>query len=228
MSIAEFTDPIEIHSTLNPDIWDGDELRTDIRVALLKIAKEYYDFLDVRVPVMDLIITGSQANYNYTRYSDLDLHLIVPYNKVKCDMAVDELFRTKRDLWRTTRKLTVRGVPVELYAEDVDKPVTGSTYSVVRGTWINKPEPITGSYDKSTVIKLVSIWEKVIDSAIAANDLNTLESVKALLKTFRQAGLDKSGEMNPANLAFKSLRNDGYVDKLIDAIRSLKDEQLSI
>jgi len=228
MSIAEFTDPIEIHDSLNPDIWDGEELRTDIRVALLKIAKEYYEFLDIQVPVMDLVVTGSQANYNYTEYSDLDLHLIVPYEKVKCDMAVDELFRTKRDLWRATRELTVRGVPVELYAEDVSKPVTGSTYSVVRGHWIKKPVPITGSYDKSAVMKLVSIWEKVIDNAVATDDLKTLESVKNLLKTFRQAGLDKSGEMNPANLTFKSLRNDGYVDRLLTAIKNLRDRTLSI
>jgi hypothetical protein len=228
MEYVEFTDPIDIHDSLNPDIWDGDNLRTDVRVALLKIAKEYYKFLDINVPVMDVIITGSQANYNYTKYSDLDLHLIVPYDKVRCDMAIDELFRTKRDLWRATREISIRGVDVELYAEDVDEPVTGSTYSVVRGEWLRKPVPIKANYNKNEVKRLVSIWENIIDKAIATDDLGTCESVKSLLKTFRQAGLDKSGEMNPANLTFKSLRNDGYVGKLIDAIRRLKDEQLSI
>jgi hypothetical protein len=228
MSIVEFTDPIDIHSELNPDIWDGEHLRPDVRVALLKIAKEYYRFLDINVTLMDVIITGSQANYNYTKYSDLDLHLVVPYEKVQCDMAIDELFKTKRDLWRSTHDISVHGVPVELYAEDVEEPVTGATYSVVRGKWLRQPVPINASYDKKEVMRLVELWERIIDKAIATNSLEVCKSVKDLLKTFRQAGLDKTGEMNPANLAFKSLRNDGYVGKLIDAIRKLKDQALSI
>jgi hypothetical protein len=133
MSIVEFTKPIDVHSELNPKLWDGEHLRKDVRVALLKIAKEYYNFLEIDVPLMDLIVTGSQANFNYTEYSDLDLHLIVPYDRVQCDMAVDKLFRAKRDLWRKEHDIEIHGVPVELYAEDVEKPVTGSTYSVVRG-----------------------------------------------------------------------------------------------
>lgn len=228
MSVVEFTDPIDIHDTLNPDIWDGEHLRADVRVALLKIAKEYYKFLDINVTLMDVIITGSQANFNYTKYSDLDLHLVVPYDKVQCDMGIDQLFKTKRDLWRSTHDISIRGVPVELYAEDVDEPVTGSTYSVVRGEWLKKPVPIKAGYDKKEVMRLVELWERIIDKAIATRELSVCISVKDLLRSFRQAGLDKSGEMNPANLAFKSLRNDGYVGKLIDAVRNLKDEQLSI
>lgn len=228
MNVVEFTDPIDIHNTLNPDIWEGEHLRKDVRIALLKIAKEYYQFLDINVTLMDVIITGSQANYNYTKYSDLDLHLVVPYEKVQCDMAIDELFKTKRDLWRATHDISVRGVPVELYAEDIEEPVTGATYSVVRGEWLKKPVPIDAEYDKKEVMRLVELWERIIDKAIATNDLEVCKSVKDLLKTFRQAGLDKSGEMSPANLAFKSLRNDGYVGKLIDAVRKLKDERLSI
>ncbi len=79
MSIAEFTDPIDLNKELNPALWQGSNLRTDVRVALLKIAKSYYNFLDIDVPIIDILVTGSQANYNYTRHSDLDLHLIVPY-----------------------------------------------------------------------------------------------------------------------------------------------------
>lgn len=228
MSIVEFTKPIDIHSTLNPKLWNDEELRNDVRVALLKIAKEYYKFLEIDVPLIDLIVTGSQANYNYTDYSDLDLHLIVPYDRVQCDMAVDKLFRTKRDLWREERNIQIRGVPVELYAEDVDEPVKGSSYSVVRGEWINRPTSIDADYDVENVKRLVELWERIIDKAIATQQLAVCEKVKDLLKTFRQAGLAKSGEMNSANLTFKSLRNNGYVQKLLDAIVKLKDQQLSI
>ncbi len=228
MSVVEFTDPIEIHDTLNPKIWKDGNLKKEVRVALLKIAKEYYKFLDINVPLMDLIVTGSQANFNYTKYSDLDLHLVVPYDKVNCDMAVDELFKTKRDLWRENRNISIYGIPVELYAEDINKPVTGATYSVVKAKWIKEPKVTKTDYNESEVRRLVDLWERIIDKAIATKSYDICRTVKDLLKTFRQAGLDKSGEMNPANLAFKSLRNDGYVDKLLDALRKFKDEQLSI
>jgi hypothetical protein len=228
MSIVEFTSPIDIHSELNPSLWDGDHLRKDVRVALMKIAKEYYNFLDINVTIMDLIITGSQANYNYTKYSDLDLHLIVPYDKVNCDMGIDELFDTKRKLWKSQHEIEIHGVPVELYVEDVDEPVIGSTYSVVRGEWLKKPEIPQASYNIYEVKRLVALWEKIINSAILTNNLEICQKIKELLKTFRQAGLDKGGEYSSANLAFKSLRNDGLVGKLIDAIRKQTDKKLSI
>ena len=229
MKIAEFTPPIELHDNLNPNIWDGEDLRTDVRVALLKIAKAYFKFLNVQAPIMDLVISGSQANYNYTKHSDLDLHLIMPYSQVDCDMDVSELFDTKRKLWKENHNITVRGVPVELYVEDVNEPAVSSTYSVVKGKWISKPSmPDSSDYDEPEVKRLVDIWERVINSAIATDELDLCEKVKDLLKTFRQAGLDKGGEYNPANLAFKSLRNDGYVGRLMATIATLTDRQLSI
>lgn len=228
MSVVEFTDPVEIHKELNPALWDGEHLRPEVRVALLKIAKEFYNFLGVDATVMDVIVTGSQANFNYTKHSDLDLHVILPYNKVQCDMAVDELFKTKKDLWNEQHDISIHGVPVEPYAEDIEKPVTGASYSVIRGEWVQKPKPIEGDYDKPEVERLVGIWERIIDKAIATDNLEVCTSIKDLLKAFRQAGLNKGGEMNPANLAFKSLRNDGYIEKLFNAIAHLKDKRLSI
>ena len=229
MNIAEFTPPIELHNNLNPNLWDGEDLRTDVRVALLKIAKEYYSFLDVQAPVLDVVVSGSQANYNYTKHSDLDLHLIMPYSKVQCDMEVGELFDTKRKLWKENHNITIRGVPVELYVEDVEEPAHSSTYSLVRGKWISQPTiPDASSYDEPEVQRLVEIWERVINAAVGTGKLALCEKVRDLLKAFRQAGLDKGGEYNAANLAFKSLRNDGLVGKLMSTIANLTDKQLSI
>lgn len=229
MNIAEFTPPIELHNNLNPNIWDGEDLRKDVQVALLRIAKEYYKFLDIQAPVVDIVISGSQANYNYTKHSDLDLHLIMPYSQVKCDTEVKELFDTKRRLWKENHNITIRGVPVELYVEDVNEPAVSATYSIIKNKWISKPSmPSADSYDEPEVRRLVELWERIISSAIATGQLELCVKVKDMLKAFRQAGLDKGGEYNPANLAFKSLRNDGYVGKLMGTIADLTDKKLSI
>jgi hypothetical protein len=93
---------------------------------------------------------------------------------------------------------------------------------------LSTPSADSQAADEPEVKRLVDIWERVISSAIATGELALCEKVKDLLKTFRQAGLDKGGEYNPANLAFKSLRNDGYVGKLMSTISTLTDKQLSI
>ena len=228
MSMFEYTDPIEIHDTLNPSIWKGDHLRTDVRVALLKIAKEFYAFLDVDATLLDLVVSGSQVNYNYTKHSDLDLHLIVPYSQVKCDVAVDELFDAKRKLWAQQHDITVAGVPVELYVEDVDNPPVSNSYSVIKGEWINHPKREIVKYDKPEVQRVFAIWEKAINGAIATGNLEMCRNIKDMLKMYRKVGLAKSGEFGVPNLVFKALRNDGQVGKLMDAIGKLHDRQMSI
>ena len=118
MNIFEFVAPIETHQELNPKIWLGEHLRPDVHETLLKISTEFFDFLNMPVEVEDIIISGSQANYNYSPYSDLDLHFVVDYGQVKCEMEADELFDTKRKLWKEQHNIKIHGIPVELYVED--------------------------------------------------------------------------------------------------------------
>jgi hypothetical protein len=70
---------VELHSQLNPKIWRKNaEIKPEVQVALLRIAREFYEFLNFDVPLKDIQVTGSQANYTYSQYSDIDLHLVVP------------------------------------------------------------------------------------------------------------------------------------------------------
>jgi len=228
MKIAEYTPPIEIHKELNPKLWQDEKLRKDVQLALLKIAKEFYQFLEIDIKIIDIYVTGSQANYNYTDHSDLDLHLIVDYNTVSCDQPVGKLFDTKRKLWKEYHDITVNGIPVELYVEDSNQPAVSSTYSVLKDTWISKPEIPDTEFQEEEVKRIVIIWEKVIKGAMATNSLELLNHVKDLLSQYRKAGLAKSGEYGVPNLVFKSLRNDGMISALMEKIGDLKDRQLSL
>ena len=228
MSMFEFTDPIEVHTELNPNLWDGDHLRKDVHVALLRIAKEFYDFLNVDVRVDDVIVSGSQANYNYTKHSDLDLHLIVPYSQVQCDVGVAELFDTKRKLWKEEHDITVNGVPVELYVEDIEEPAVSSTYSIVKNQWIKQPVQSDVKYNRAEIEDSVTAWERLIKHAIEQKNLSLCLQLKDLLKKYRKLGLKKSGEFGAPNLIFKSLRNDGVVEQLMTTIRQLQDKELGI
>ena len=220
---------IELHSELNPKLWARNAtIKPQVHAALLKIAREFYTFLNFPAPLTDVQITGSQANYNYSNYSDIDLHLIVPYKNVTCDEPVEDLFDTKRKLWKERHTITIHGIPVEVYVEDQDKPVVGSSYSLLNDQWLRKPKKISAHWDHDQVSRETLVWLEHIKEAMASKDLEKLQQVKQELSDYRRAGLARGGEFGPENLAYKNLRNLGAVSWLMQALVKLKDQQLSI
>jgi hypothetical protein len=228
MQIFEFKPPIKIHTELNPKLWKGEDLRLEVNRALMRIAGEFYKFLDVRAHVKDVLITGSQVNFNYGPESDLDLHLVIDFSEVECEIGARELFDTKRKLWKEEHNITVHGVEVECYVEDVNDKTVSSTYSLTRSKWLVKPERQEIRYDINKVKKITRHWEEVIDRAIATKSLKKCEHVRKELKQFRQDSLNQDGELGLGNLAFKALRNSEYIGKLMAAIRAYDDQRLSI
>lgn len=227
--MTQFKEPIGIHNELNPVLWDSNKnLHPDVELALLRIAKEFYKFLDVNAKIVDIVVSGSQANYNYSTYSDLDLHLIIPISDIECDEPIEELFDTKRKLWKERHNIEIHDIPVELYAEDQAKPAVSSSYSIIKREWINSPDAPIISYNVSAVRRKATLWSKVIVAAIRSRDLKKCETVFDLLMKYRKAGLAADGEFGVPNLTFKSLRNSGLIEKLHDTINSLKDQDLSL
>lgn len=216
------------HETLNPSIWENDNLRKDVRSALMKIALEFYNFLKVDVKVSDIVISGSQANYNYTKFSDLDLHLIVDYEQISCDYPVDEFFDTKRKLWKEEHDIEIHGIPVELYVENLAKPAVSSTYSILDNQWVNPPTREIKPIDSERIEIAVGRWIRIIDFALKHKNLKIIRKIKDMLKTYRQIGLSKDGEFSVANLTYKELRNRGYIEKIMETIGHLQDAELSI
>ena len=90
----------ETNPTLNPKLWDGDELHPSLRLGLLKIARTFYKFLEIDVPVLDIILIGSSANYNWTKYSDIDLHVVINYLEVGDNLhLVNNYMHAKKSVW---------------------------------------------------------------------------------------------------------------------------------
>jgi predicted nucleotidyltransferase len=97
-----------------------------IKKKLLKIGNEFYDkFGDVngKTPIVDIQLTGSLANYNYTDFSDLDLHVLVDFSKIDAPnkilkAAVDGI----RFVWNTRHDIKMRGYDVEVYLQDAKEP----------------------------------------------------------------------------------------------------------
>jgi ribosomal protein L35AE/L33A len=197
-------------------------------MALLKIAKDFVEYVEVPFEVKDLVLTGSQLGYYYTKHSDLDLHIIVDFDTVNCDREAAELFDTKRLLYKKQYDISIHGVPVEVYIEDSNFPAVSATYSLGKGGWKVKPNSQPEEIDSAEIIRMSKIWGTVIGKAIESNDLETGRKVLKMLRNYRKLGLKQTGEYGIENLVYKTLRNSKIIEKLMKMIGDLHDQSLSI
>ena len=85
----ELKGTFETQETLEPNFWPMDKrLRPSIREKLIEIAQDFYESLEIDAELKDITFTGSLANYNWSKHSDIDLHLIVDYTEVDADPEV--------------------------------------------------------------------------------------------------------------------------------------------
>ena len=228
MRILELDLGFDEHNELNPLLWQGEELRPEVKMALLKIARDFVEYVEVPFKVEDLVLTGSQLGYYYTKHSDLDLHIIVDFNTVDCDREAAELFDTKRLLYKKQYDISIHGVPVEVYIEDSNFPAVSATYSLGDSGWKKKPDSQPQQIDREEIIRMSKIWSTVIGKAIESNDLETGRKVLKMLRNYRKLGLKHSGEYGIENLVYKTLRNSKIIEKLMKMIGDLHDQSLSI
>lgn len=226
--MTTFKPPIGLHKILNPVLWKNRNLRPEVKKALLRIAREFYRYLKVKALLKDVLITGSQANYNYSEFSDIDLHLVFDFGAISCDESIEELFDTKRKLWREKHNIDIFGINVEVYAEDSNNPSVSSAYSLLTSTWIRDPDQPVSKYNVDKVKKIVDLWVNLIQSSMNSQSLQVCKDVQTLLARYRKLGLKKYGEFGPQNLAYKSLRNMGIIQQLSEKIIELEDDFLSL
>ena len=195
---------IAYHHTLNQDVWDGDELRVDVRYKLLEIAKRFVEYLEVPdFKLVDVILRGSLVNYNYTQYSDFDLHVVTDFAALDTDIT-EAFYMAKKKIWNDEHDITIKGHEVELYVEDKDaKNVSEGTYSVLDNRWLRVPEYRKPSIDDAAVSAKARDLMTQINRAIKAGSVEDIQRLQDKIKTMRQAGLDKGGEFSTENLAFK-------------------------
>ena len=228
----------KMNKQLNPTIWTKNKMNEEISDALLQIAKDYFISLNLNIPVKDILMTGSLANYNWSKYSDVDLHILIDIDKFKDNKELfKELIDSKTRAWNDKHDITVKGYDVELYMQDINEPhhSTG-VYSILNNKWIVEPKIQDDSMDKKTITrKYNNIVNSVNDSIKefkSDNDheklIETLDKIKDKIKKTRTAGLEGKGEYSTENIIFKLLRRNDIMKKINDVINKTYDDSMSI
>lgn len=221
---------IEFHNRLNPSVWSTPtEMRADVRYKLLEITQRFITYLEVpNFKLVNVLLRGSLANFNYTPYSDFDLHLVTDYKALGCDIT-EQFYMAKKKIWNDEHDITIKGYDVELYVEDIEaKNVSSGTFSLLDNEWISVPKMTAPDVDNYAVGAKARDLMTQINRAVKAGSLEDVDRLTDKIKVMRRAGLDANGEFSTENLAFKILRNKGYMDKLYKAKNSKFDQELSL
>ena len=233
-----------IQDELNPDIWTNPDnpseskMKEDIRMRLIEIADAFVEFLGYDIFIQDITMTGSLANYNWSDYSDIDLHIMYDYKESGPEEELfKDLFKLKKTLFNSTHDITVKGYEVELYVQDTNEPhYSTGVYSVLYNEWIEEPEPEDVKIDTNIIKNKVEQWTDIIDTVIEdvkddkdlEDSIEKIDKLKDKIKKYRQCGLEDEGEYSYENLVFKFLRRNGYIQKLFDFQNELLDDKLSL
>jgi predicted nucleotidyltransferase len=237
----ELTEAIEKHTTLNSKLFTKDEVLKDkVRDKMLEIVDEFLADLkeqDIKIKVDDILLIGSNASYNYTKDSDIDLHILANAKaaEYKSDIAA-ALYGAYRTIFNKKLDITLYGIPLEIFVETEDSArVSNGVYSIKKNKWVKRPiQEDIPEYDTKALDELVDKWEADCKDLIANIKADKLDDEKKVVKMLediyeklRKKGIAK-GEYSPENLAFKELRNKGYLDQLKDYRNELVSKRLSL
>lgn len=252
MNTSDILKSFESQDELNPKIWYlpnekymGDpegqkmKMRPEVREKLLETANIFIDFLGVDVIVTDIIMIGSLVNYNWSKFSDIDLHIVVNFNQFpenSRDLYL-EFFDLKKIIFNQRHNIKMFGYDVECFVQREDETTFSSgIYSILYDMWMNEPKKTSkDTVDKELIKEKAKQWMRIIDGVVDNIEDEDPEEIKSIvkkykekLKNFRNCGLEKGGEMSIENLVFKLLRRNGYIEKLYELPTEIIDKKLSM
>ena len=243
MDTSDILKSFESQDELNPKIWEKDGksymMRPEVREKLLETANIFIDFLGVDVIVTDIIMIGSLVNYNWSKFSDIDLHIVVNFNQFpenSRDLYL-EFFDLKKVIFNQRHNIKMFGYDVECFVQKEDETTFSSgIYSILYDMWMNEPKKTSKeTLDKELIKEKAKQWMRIIDGVVDNIEDEDPEEIKSIvkkykekLKNFRNCGLEKGGEMSIENLVLKLLRRNGYVEKLYELPTEIIDKKLSM
>jgi len=232
-------DNFELNDELNPEIWMSEnKIRPEVAVKLVEIAKDFLKNIGLEdIDYEDITFTGSLANFNWSKYSDVDLHVLINFSDFDENVdLVREFFRAKSGLWNKDHDIRIRGFEVEIYGQDSEEPhISTGVYSLLKNEWLVKPtkEPTDINYRC-----VENKAERLMDMIDQAGEIFYKEEykeshrfgrkIKEKIKKFRKCGLERGGQFSEENIAFKILRRNGYLEKLSNIVTNSYDRLMSL
>lgn len=244
---------IEKHETLNPELFDEDTLKPEVEDKIEDIAFKFKTNLEndgVKLDIKDIYLVGSNASYNYTKDSDIDIHIIAN-EAFDCDEHyLPIIYNAYKSLFNDKYDFKLNGYDTEIYVEDESKlsNVSNGVYSILKDEWIKVPdkdsipnfeehrEDFEKEFTKweNKYFDFMSRFEHPLDEDFNHRKEVTnpiIDEVDAFiddLYIMRQRSIQQEGEYGTGNLVFKEFRNLGYLDTLKKLKIKEEEKELSL
>lgn len=224
----QLNEALEVHSELNPKLWDGLELKPEVKDKLLDIATTFIEGLEYPLNVADIRFLGSNASYNYNDNSDIDLHIISNFDLAYVDKDILQiLYNASKNSFNNHHDITIKDIPVELYIEDMHSMnATNGAYSLLKDEWIMIPKPI--EYTMPDYSKELQEYIGEINSVLGNGSKEEVEELINRIYLGRKDGLATDGEASIGNCVFKELRNQGLIEQLRERFYELESQELTL
>ena len=175
---------------LNSKIWDENQkLRKEVREKLLQTANEFIDFIGVPLLIEDVIFTGSLANYNWSEFSDIDLHVVCDFIQFSDNelSLYEELFKVKKTIFNTNHDIKIFGYEVELYVQNASEAhFSSGVYSVLYDEWDVKPEKEDSNIDTKILKSKINHWKNQIDTVVDNATEKDIDEAREYIKKFKE------------------------------------------
>lgn len=225
---------INYHAKLNPKLWNNEKLIPEIKNMIKIIVDEFVNELSnnkIKINIKDIYFVGSNASYNYTEFSDIDIHIIISKNS---DL---KLYDAYRKVFNLKYNIKIKGYPVQIYIEkenNISKKYNG-IYSIYNNDWIKKPIKENIIIDEIEFKRVLKEYTNKYKDLLKKLKNEPLKSSINMINKFwddiyklRKEGLNRSGEFDINNLVFKEIRNKGYLNKLNDIEIKLLNKKMTL
>lgn len=218
-----------IHDELNNKLFSNNKLLPEVRQKIIQIVKEFEEYSDVPMNIVDIQLVGSNISYNYTETSDLDVHIISNFDLIDVPkQLLQQLYNMKKTSFNDKFDIKIRGIEVELYIQDVrDATISNGIYSVCEDAWIKQPKPILHAV-KHNIEKEYEKWSSKIHDVLERHDTDEIINAINTLYLVRKNSLAVDGEYGKGNQLFKQIRSTGLLQQLKDAYYKSLSKKLSL
>lgn len=220
-----------VNDKLNTKLWENDTLKEDVKQALLRVVEQFKEELQIPIDIVDIRIVGSNASYNYTDKSDIDLHLVVNTETLPFyDEILELYYNSARGKFNRDFNIKIKGLPVELSIENIkSNVVSNGIYSLIEDKWIKYPKkidigPIKDMTKSIQFLKLTKEINHILDNPTSAS----IREIIDRLYMIRKNSIASDGEYGEGNLLFKAIRDSGLLQKLKDSLYDILSKELTL
>ena len=218
---------------LDPLLWDNNgNLNPKVSNLLLRIAHDFYNNQKLKAPILDVVLLGSSAGYNYTQTSDIDVHVIIDFDDLNMEREeAKKYMNCLKSNWNKKHNINIRNKNIEMYIQDVDDLLetrAAGIYSLLNSRWLKRPIKENVIIDKELIKKTYIDCANKINQILINPTKDSVEKILGDVYKLREKGLQETGEYSTENIVFKLLRSNKFIERLREVELSMYDKQMSI